>query len=333
MNGDSHAESVKDAIGPRMEEISRRQHVADTTQHDSVSTFKRVQGTVDPPFHDDRHKYVMFSVSSKNMFPRCFDPSQPALMVIGVYESVQEVHESVRMLQEANVPFNIQVDEMHKWIVAANDPVRLKDIDMMRQVRDDIIANDTESRLRSSAEFRENVTKQKAGSVPIVSEEKGDHVTETGDLTPAVCFRTPLPLRDQSQRYVAMLCLPDHRAVEYPEFVFCVLYVSETLDDMDRYVRNVASLEVLEYNIHVIETNAWIFPQMLQTQSPTNEVYRNSELNEVMSNHRNCSGEAQAFEKEQGLRYNKKETQSLHASSLDGEHSALEESLRGAVSE
>ena len=282
---------------PRLKEIQRREGVARNDFSDSA--FPRVQdGAADVPFDDASQQFVLFSTSHKGMFPRCKDPQQPAVLIFGAFAAVEDAHAHALHLREQGLQMNFQVNAARTWIVACRDEARVRDPSASEAQMARLQERRRQQAVRDEAEFRDNVGRHKAGSVPVSVEEssasradvdRGGLRSSTG-MVPAVHL-----LRGQT--HAVVLFLPDDGGEEYPEFAFQVLRCCADASDADRFVRNVAATRIVDVDIHVVEANAWVFPQLLLTQAVPDERYRNEELNKVMATQRTSTDEARAFDR------------------------------------
>ena len=308
MSNNSEQGTVKDLMGPRIDEIQRRKE-AESTTFDDVTMFERVKdGKKDAMFFDETQQFVLFSLSSENMFPICMDAQQPGLMILGTFESLEEAVNHSKELTANGAKFSMLVNSVHRWLIAARSEKRLTDEKLMEEKLKRLQEEDKEERDRGRKEFEDNVKRSKSGSVSMKKEKNEvpvDITNKKGNKS-----KVSQGARDPSKRFAVISVICDQSGEDFPEFAFMVLQCFETCDEADKFVRNVVCLEIQDYNIHVVETCAWLFPQLMLTETVPNEVFRHSELDKVMSNHRTSSDHARAFEKEQEMQ--KKVVTPLH---------------------
>ena len=84
---------------------------------------------------------------------------------------------------------------------------------------------------------------------------------------------------------------------ERPEFLFRVYACFDAQKDADRYVRNTASNEIVEYDIDVVSLCEWLHAQTVEGSKLGNEVFRAPELNNIISNHKSQPQQVAAFER------------------------------------
>ena len=316
--------NARDLMDPRLKEIERRQGVARNDFSDSA--FPRVQdGAADVPFDDAAQQFVLFSTSHKGMFPRCRDPHQPAVLIFGSFASVEDANAHALHLREQGLSMNFQVNAARTWIVACRDEARVRDPSASEAQLARLQERRRVQAARDEAEFRDNVARQKAGSVPVAAEEAPASQADLGGLR-SCTGSVPAVHLLRGQTHAVVLFLPDDSGDEYPEFAFQVLRCCADASDADRFVRNVAASRIADVDIHVVEANAWVFPQLLLTQAVPDERYRNEELNKVMATQRTSTDEAHAFD-----RANERPPQGLFDAPAPSEGALAEEpeELRG----
>jgi hypothetical protein len=299
-----NAKGLKDIMQPRYEEIQRRKDIP-SIGADDMSHFSRVKdGSSDSPYVDGNQSVVLFSVSSEKMYPRCRDPSQPGLMIVGVFPDSESAVSHAASLPAVQ---NYQTQRTHTWTICFRDAFRLSDPSLCEKSLQDLIRAKEEEEKRNRREFEENVRGMKTGSVPTKAKDDYDSSKEGRDVKnlKPVASNTMACIRGQTHAVVCFLL--DTETTEYPEFGIKVLRICDSQEAADRYVRNVASVHITDMDIHVVETCAWLFPQMLLTDVVPNEQFRHEELHKVMANQKCSTSEARAFDSANSHMRQKKE--------------------------
>lgn len=281
-------------LAPRYKEIERRETA--TAVPNDHCTYDRVRdGKADPPFVDAAHSFVVFSLSQQKIPPMCTDVFQPAVLVHGTFASEETAREFAAALHEAAPVMHVFVDVTHKWIVATRDTTRMRDSGVVDAVLQDLIAQKQLRDRLDAEEFHANVKNSKAGSACIKTERK-TRVNDGGQSSHRTSASVPAAVRHPSHSRAVVSFLVDYNQAEFPEFAFCVLRTTEDDTEAERFIKNVAVVNVDDTDFHVVNLSEWLFPQLLVTESLEQECFPNPELDAVMKHRRTCTAEAQAFD-------------------------------------
>ena len=85
-----------------------------------------------------------------------------------------------------------------------------------------------------------------------------------------------------------------------PQFLFQVYAFFEKEDECNAYIRNVCGDKVQDFDIDVVSTCQWIFPQQMTYDKVNKEIFRSDELDRIMSSHRNQPKEVARFKESIG---------------------------------
>ena len=288
---------IRETFIPYHEEIKRRAKTAKskTPAMTGMTRFERVEGGgVDYPFQDETHSFVLFSTSHVGMRPFSLLPSEPALRVYGTFATREEAIQHAAVVQQCDQGCDLQLDETHKWIVGCSTKERMTDEAEVEGKRETILKKYVTERKVAANEFVDNVNNQlTGGSVPKKEEEEVCEALEVKSKAPLHISRMA-EVRDQS--VVVMSCLPDTEGSP-PEFLFKVYRCCSSEAEADAFIRNVAAGEVTDFDIDVVNSCEWVYPQQASGEKIRKEVYRDPELGKIMTSHKTSGSRVADFEK------------------------------------
>lgn len=287
---------IRETFTPYHEEIKRRAKTAKskTASLPGVTRFERVEGEVDHPFQDATHSFVLFSTSHVGMRPFSFLPSEPALRIYGTFATTEEAMQHAAVVQQCDPGCDIQMDETHKWIVGCSTKERLAEGEAVEGKREAVLKKYVTERRVAANEFVDNVSNQlTGGSVPKKEEEEEGASCEGKQKAPLHISRMA-EVRDQS--VVILSCLPDEEGSP-PEFLFKVYRCCSSEAEADAFIRNVAAVEVTDFDLDVVNSCEWVYPQQATGEKIRKEVYRDPELGKIMTSHKTSGSRVADFEK------------------------------------
>lgn len=289
-------QGVQSTFEAHHNEIRRRARLDSDTLNSK--TFDRVSSDgVDDPFEHPDQKFVVFSLSQAEFAPCPRDRAQPALCVYGTFETVEDAQEHARYVTRVHPKFSVFVDRTHKWIVAPVSMAHLTDAEYIEAHTRRLLEGVRKLNESNRHDFEENVANHRAGEVTAVADSTPEHEGNTAGE----------PVQRSNDRIHSDCKLSEHRlaAVSFvrddaspPEFLFYVYACYETEESIHRYVCNTCGDRVSEHHIDIIKTCAWCFPQRMKSSSVAKEVYRSSELNNVMSTHKKNPQQVERFYRE-----------------------------------
>lgn len=295
-------------FGEHQKEIKRRSEMLTSDALNPASFTRSKEGSTDLPFHILGQEWVLFSVSHVRMPPICEDSRKPAIRFYGMFESAEDASDHARVVLKMDSSVNMQLCRAHEWVAMGSSPERLgADHDMRAHVTSVLDAY-TAQRSQASSEFEENVTQRKGGGgkteeaqVPGLPDEPTEHAATTANcesVSNGLQRATRLPrggdVRGQSFLVVSFI---SDNVQTIPEPIFRVYAAFDTQSEADVYVRNTAGECVQDVDIFVTSACEWLFPQNIDDNRLANEVYRSSELDSVMSNHKAQPQKVESFTK------------------------------------
>ena len=291
------SKSIQDTFKPYHEEIKRRTQVCSETATGS-KFFQSVSSTgADHQFRDPAQQHVLFSVSHTEMSPRSLVPSQPALRIYGLFESAEAARAHAQTVMQCDPACNVQVDLAHKWILACRNIQRLSDGQLVSHKTQKLLDAYEATRIVSDKEFEANRKEQRAGGATLAAEDAEEpHACQDAKAANPHISRLA---EVRAQSVVVLSCVKDTSEGEPPEFLFRAYRACESEQEADQFVRNVASREVQDFDIDVINACEWVYPQQADGSTIRTEVYRDDELQRIMSTHKTSGDRVQQFRKEQ----------------------------------
>lgn len=272
-------------------EIRRRQSA---TCDAGTTVFNRIKSDkLDDPFVHPEQRYVVFSLSHSEFAPRSTRADNPAVCLHGLFESVEESRAFAALVQQEHPSFSVLIDETHKWILAASSPERLTDATHVSTKREAMLGAHFSRLEKNKADFDENVKKRQTGEVSCAEQQDDDaHSSVASGLRHKVSGRS----RVEGQSVICVSFIKD--GGELPEFLFRVYSAHASEDDANQFVCNVCGDYVQDFDIDMVSTASWVFPQQMHGRLAKREVFRSDELNRVMQTHRNNPQEVAKFYRE-----------------------------------
>lgn len=290
----SSEEAMKQSIeGTFMEhhkEIQRRREIKEQGLEDE-KTFTRVASSINFDFRSPDQKFTVFSLSQQKFAPIPENLSNPAVCIYGAFPTYEEALEYARdsVLSE-HKQISVLADETHKWIVAVKHPENLMNETYVTQHRDKLLGNHMKRLHMNLKDFEENVQEKKTGR--IVEEDDDDLVVvEPKHKGKSHKISNKLDVRGQKLAVVSFL----KDDADVPEFLFQVYGFFEKEEDANAYIRNVCGDKVQDFDLDVVSTCEWIFPQSMSYDKANKEVFRSEELDNIMQTHKKQPQEVARF--------------------------------------
>lgn len=272
------------------DEINRR---AEATKDEDSKFFKKIDtGGQDLPFELNDQKYVVFSLSSKEIPPKAIDAKQPAFRIMGCFSSQEDAKEHADFVSESNKQVSLFIDECRTWIVIPDTFENCVNAQHISDVKTKLLQEYAKVRKHDDEEFekaREGCDIER--TVRTESDAQVDNVPKTTPESRSHILKGSCNIHGQDLAVVVIL--PNH---DTGEAMFQILGCFSKQEDADRWIRNVASRKILNYDMHVISTCQWIFPNRMQGDGAQNMEYRNPELQKIMEKQRAAPGEVKQFE-------------------------------------
>jgi hypothetical protein len=271
-------------------ECKRRSQLANTDLVDDDRRFKRAETDIEFEFDDISRKFVVFSLSQTGFAPFSLTKDNPAVCIIGAFATNEEaVNHAIAINKMQGI--SVFVDETHKWIAAVKSKECMTTEYVDNHV-DRLLAHHKSLLHANKQDFEKNVREQKVGSVSRAENEAAETSAPEKEGKPH-SIMSGADVR--GQKLCVCSIIKDESPT--PEFIFKVYAFVDNMSEANAYVRNVCGDKVEEYDIDVVSTCEWIYPQKMTYDKVKKEVFRSDELDSIMKTHRNNSHEVDNFYK------------------------------------
>ena len=275
--------SIQSTFAPHMKEIQRRADIQRQGYQDN-KTFKKVDDSSTYDFQSPDQKFVAFSLSQEAFAPVPTDSKNPAVCIYGAFSTYDEALEYVKNTVMQHHPnISIFIDETHKWIAAVKSAERMIDPQYIQAHTKRLLNNHQEMLNLNMKEFQENCEKKITGNSK--DKKKDTTLNENKNSKSGKSHRINANLDVRGQKVAAVSFIKDDNDI--PEFLLNVFGFFENEDSANAYIRNVCGDNVQDFDIDVISTCEWCFPQQMTHENANREVFRSEELDKIMQNHKN----------------------------------------------
>lgn len=293
----SSDEAMKAAVQTTFEqhhnEIKRRSQITQQGYTDD-KTFSKVEDSIEYNFQIQDQRFVVFSLSQQQFAPIPTNLKNPAVCIYGAFSTREEAVEYAKdsVLRE-HKHISIFVDDTHKWIAAVKNAECLSE-SYVNEHTQRLIDQHKNMIHMNLKEFEENVKEQKAGSNSKTEEDTNiSEVSEDDKDCKGKSHKISNRLDVRGQKVAVVSFVKDD--ADIPEFLFRIYGFFDKEEDANSYIRNTCGDKVEEFDIDVVSTCEWIFPQTMTYQNANKEVFRSEELDRIMKNHKNQPKEVAKF--------------------------------------
>tara|TARA_B110000008_G_scaffold273812_1_gene308653 strand:- start:462 stop:1499 length:1038 start_codon:yes stop_codon:yes gene_type:complete len=286
--------AVQSTFEQHHNEIRRRSEITQQGYVDNKS-FTKVSDSNSYVFVNEDQRFIVFSISQTEFSPVSENPQNPAVCIYGAFPTRDEAVEYAKnCVLEEHKGISVFVDDTHKWVAAVKNPGCMQE-SYVKSHTDRLLKQHQAMLHTNLKEFQENVEEKKTGETKKKDEEdeKNEKVDEKQEKPKGKSHRISGKLDVRGQKLCVVSFLKDD--AEIPEFLFRVYGFFDKEDDANAYVRNICGDKVEEFDIDVIETCQWAFPQTMTYDKANKEVFRSEELDLIMKNHRNQPKEVARF--------------------------------------
>lgn len=286
-------ENVASVFQQHQSEIQRRSHLSANVT--SNETFPRIEdGCEEYDFKIPDQQWIVFSLSHKYFAPVATDPTNPGVRIYGAFETNEEAVEHAKSLMSQDPKTSFMVNQTHTWIAAVESPQRLPESD---KVIERVLNEYHAEREKAKRDFEENVACKEIVNDTTCTDDTEPVKTENTQVASTLKKLTNLG-RATDQNIVVGTFLKDK--TKDCEFVFQVYGCMPDETTAHKWVSNVVGDTVKDYDIDVVACGHWVFPQSMHAKHSKKEVYRSSELNSIMKEHRAQPKRVQEFQRECG---------------------------------
>ena len=288
--------SIEEVYQPYHEEIRRREATFETMAGQNQMTFDRASED-EVPFKLDGQSHFVWSASHARMPPLALSDKQPAVRVYGVFASAEEALEHAQTVSALDPTCSVLVSQTHEWVVLPKDVARLQDPAGARAHVDAVLATYAAAREKSAATFRRTwpstAPRRTRGQG---RREEAPRVEDLSHLKMAPQrIGRDAEVRDQS--VVAVSFVRDETGGDAPpEPIFRVYAAFESTKEGDAWAR-CAGDHVVEYDIDLCSTCAWLFPNAVDSEKVQKQIFRPKELTAIMQNQKAQPQKVENFRK------------------------------------
>lgn len=276
--------SVEQAFRPAFKEIQRRAEV--TRSHKSeTSFFSRGEDPCQMPFHVPDQKFVLMTMGTAVLPPRPLQTERPAARIYGAFPSREDAVEHAELVMEKDRACSLMVVERDEWtLFPINDKVR-DDQELAKRRCEEKIEAHLKKRTEEKLDFERVVSerRERDSTGPIQpprefenpEEEAAINEAESMVYAPPKRLRAGAEVRGQASAVVSVV--PD----EFGEVVMKIFGCFESTTEADKWCRDVGSRQVTEFDLFVVPTCEWFYPNG-EGKCSNNERYRVGELQRIM---------------------------------------------------
>ena len=285
---EAQANSLRDTFKPHQEEI--RSRVKSTVEDHATRSFEVVDSGIDLPYVIPDQRYVLLSLSHVEFGPKATDPRHPAVCIYGVFETAEDASEHASHITAMHPEFSLIVHPTHEWFVGTSHLAHMTS-EYTRTHITTMLERETKKREADTVQFEKNV---ETHEIPEAS-EKEEKTEEPNKIVDGKGkkFKIRSGCGVCNQTVLAVSFVRD--TGDIPEFIMRVYAAFENENTANAYVRNVAGEKVYNYDIDVISTCSWVYPQSLLSTSAPKEVFRSDELTRVMAAHKSNPKQVERF--------------------------------------
>lgn len=281
-------------LEPNMMEMQRRRSQKDS---DDTKSFEKT-GRCHLPLYLENQKIVLFSSSHVAMSPFCSDPENPGIKIYGIFPDMDSIYEYIDSNKLLNT-VNIQTHPVHSWAVVVSSEDKLSNAEYIDMKVKKILEYEEAERTDLNEEFDANVKDKKCGDSSMKESRKVsesttfDHKKMLRDLKKTHNLSSVQPI--YGQKFLVASFVPDNVYDKVPEFLFKVYAAFDSEDEADAWVRHVLSEDCTDFNIDVVSSCQWLYPQSIKSSDFVKEKFRGEELNNVMQYHKNEPSKVKQF--------------------------------------
>lgn len=288
---DQMRQQIQSTFSEHHKEIQRRSQINEQNIHDDT-TFTKVPDVENHAFVNPSQKFIVFSLSHEDFAPRSENVKNPAVCIYGAFPTQEEATEyAVNMVGPTHPGISILLDETHKWIVAVKNPSNLSNASFVDEHRKLLLEKHRSMLHTNLKEFEENVAEKKTGDAKKVATKTEDEARVPDKKTKSHKISNQLDVRGQKLAVVSFV----KDDADVPQFLFKIYAIFEKEEESNAYIRNVCGDKVQDFDIDVVSTCEWLFPQNMTYQNVNKEIFRSEELDRIMSSHRNQPKEVERF--------------------------------------
>lgn len=234
------------------------------------------------PLTTESQKFFLYNIAHEEQSPKT---SRPAIRILGAFEDRAS---AVSMIPQ-NSPISYFVSPLHKFIPITAKPatpeVASAIVAEISQIHEDILLQNDKDFEETVAEQRTGTTSRSVGAIRGAAKQtqrprniEVDNRNLCPPLTAASCL--------DGQRFVVITYLADLRLAsldgsEPPEPLFAVLWITNTVEDGEKYAKYTASTAYPRCTLDVVDCYKWLFPEDIKSDQIAREDFGNDDLDAI----------------------------------------------------
>lgn len=271
------SKSMKDAVFPAVMEICRREQAA---------TALKEAGTrpAPPPmsFRPDQN-FALFTAGTAVLGPRPLERAHPSLRVYGCFGTREEAEEHSQIISGIDGACSLLTVPCGDWFLFPQTQEEMENPSLLDETREERLRQHRADVEEENMRFDANVAERKPGGGTSKRWDEWTQEQEEELEAEKIVYGRPRRLRAggevRGQTACAACVVPDESGRGY--VLLKILACFETTAAADEWVQNVASKSILDFNIYVLPTCEWVYPNGLKEESDTRR-YRIEELQKIM---------------------------------------------------
>ena len=294
--------SAQEAFAPHYKEISRRRDVTSNVDGQSqMSQFEKNTTDSGPAtFVIDDQRIILLSIAHREFAPR--SPNLNGwVRLYGAFETSDDARAHAQAILADDPGVSMLMIPTHEWICIACSPERFADAKLTEQRRDDMLEMNRKQRERDAQEFQEHRERGVNGGdddAPRIQEVEDDDDDDEPVCATKPEMKTAVPAGAKKARgrlsaasmlagqRIAAISLIVPEEDPHGEFLLKVYACFDTMAEADVWVRNAAAPRVQDVHIDIVDLGRWLEPASMKTEKAPKEVFRQQELDKIMSHHR-----------------------------------------------
>jgi hypothetical protein len=238
---------------------------------------------------------VLYNLAHVARSPEPSDPTNPALRILGVFESVEEATAAAGEMSRKSEPLDYWITPVGQWLmmyvdrnsdaagIQARIELRLekhgkrrdRDFEQLK------VARDKKLQSRTSYQKKEREARMKDADVLCQNGVSDDNSTKKNNVK-----ELAQKFMRMNQRYAVISVLRDtEQAVrlgkKLPEPLLRIYATFPSKKNATDYIRETLSPHVGEYDLDVVDMYQWLFPQHVESEDLVEE-FRDPEINNIM---------------------------------------------------
>lgn len=261
------------------------------------AAFEEVDTALDYEEMVENQRVVVFSISSDGFGPRAIDPTNPGIRIYGVFADRESAEDHAKLIMQAHPSCSILYCLTGQWALAASCPDSLRIQAEKVKQRLDAYYKQENKQVKEFEEVRSSKT------LPDSKPDKSKKATKSSSHQGRKYNRSFVSsdMRNPMQALAVMSFVKDtvynkDKKGECAEFIFRVHACFQDNTSADAYIRNHASKDIQDFDLHIVSMNEWLHPQSVNEMS-IQSVYRDKELSAIVQSAKTSKRRVKDYER------------------------------------